>query len=125
MNSTETTTEVDRWFGQAAIAEPAAALDPFSSRAQVNAAEGSVRALIADLRYIMGKEQASRWPVLASAALQHHSPPVPEDQLAEDYRALQQNGRLALSGICQGAFDDIRQAILEVRVIEARLQAQI
>lgn len=123
MASTETKTEVEGWFGQAAVAAAAAAPNPAYSQEQVSAAEGSVRALIADLRYIMGKEQASRWPVLASAALLHHSPPVPGEQLAEEYRALQQFGRLAMTGICQGAFDEIRGAILEIRAIETRLQA--
>ena len=123
MASGETKTDIDGWFGRAALAEAAAAPNPAFNQDQVGAAEGSVRALIADLRYIMGKEQASRWPVLASAALQHHTPPVPAEQLAEDYRALQRFGRLALTGICQGAFDDIRDAVLAIRATEARLQA--
>ena len=125
MTSTETTPESERWFGQAALADAATAPDSSYSDEQLMAAEGSVRALIADLRYIMTKEHASRWPVLASAALQHHSPPVPGGQLAADYRALQDQGRVALGGICRGAFNEIREAVVEIRSIESRLQARI
>lgn len=122
MASSKTTTETDLWFGQAALAEVAAAPDSSHSNAQLQASAGSVRALIADLRYIMSKEQPSRWPVLASAALQHHSPPVPDDQLTADYRELQAQGRRALAGVCQGSFEEIRNAVIEIRSVESRLQ---
>ena len=122
MASSETTTQTDRWFGQSALAEAAADTDRSHSEAQRLASAGSVRALIADLRYIMSKEQPSRWPVLASAALQHHSPPVPDDQLSADYRELQTQGRRALTGVCQGSFEEIRNAVIEIRAVESRLQ---
>jgi len=121
MATSETTTKEEHWFGRVSLADAAANPDPAHSDAQLTAAKGSVRALIADLRYIMGKEPASRWSVLASAALQHHSPPVPDSQLSEDFRLLQDKGRAALGGICRGAFDEIRDAIVEIRAIENRL----
>lgn len=91
------------------------------SAAHVDAGIASVKALVADLRYIMGSEHASRWPGLASAALQHHSPSVPDEQLPSDFRLLQAQAREALAGLCQGNFEVIRDSILRLRAIEARI----
>ncbi len=126
--ATETPIETDRWFGQEvdeggseALPSPESLPSPEYSQAHLQAAASSVRALVADLRYIMGNEDAVRWPSLASAALQHHSPDVPEDQLTHDLRELQKYGRAALNGVCHSDFNAIRDAILELRAVEARL----
>lgn len=119
--TTETPIEADARLDQDAPAERSDAPDPQYGAAHLAAATGSVKALIADLRYIMAKAEAVRWPSLASAALEHHSPSVPDDQLSYDMRELQTYGRAALSGICQSDFDAIRDAIIELRAAEARL----
>jgi len=121
MHQMDSKTEPVGWFGRQAAAEAAAGAAPSLSDAQIQAANGSVRALIADLRYIMGKEPADQWSTLASAALQHHSPPVADQHLALDFRRLQTAGREALTGLCQGSFEVIRCAVLEIREIESRL----
>lgn len=119
--TTETPTAIKGWFSPGMNGDLTEGPSSEYSEAHVEAALASVRALIADLRYIMGNEEASRWPSLASAALQHHSPSVPDEQLSADMRELQKHGRAALGGICKGDFNSIREAILELRAVEARL----
>lgn len=120
-STTEQATEAKGWFSH----ERPAHADPEPSAeynaAQLAAAVGSVRALVADLRYIMGEEPVARWSTLASAALHHHSPAIPDERLDVDYRDLQQAGRAALVGLRQGSFSQIRDAVLEIRQLESRL----
>ena len=119
--ATETPIGTDSWLDQDAATEHSDAPSPKYGEAHLLAASGSVKALIADLRFIMANEEAIRWPSLASAALEHHSPRVPDDQLSYDMRQLQTYGRAALGGICKSDFDAIHDAVIELRAVEARL----
>ncbi len=81
-------------------------------------AQASVDALIEDLRYLMGIRPHTEWPGMADAAIEHHTPLIPEHLLTWQYRRLQRAAHLTLEGLSTSNAEQIRAGITDIRTIE-------
>lgn len=89
---------------------------------QGEAAE-SVDALLGDLKFIMGTRPHTGWPEMATAALEHHDPMIPEHLLEWQTRRFQRAALLTLRGLAASDADIIRSGILDILAIERMAMA--
>ncbi len=79
----------------------------------------SVEALIGDLVHVFREVRpGSEWPALAVALLEHHDPPIPEDDLSPWYGDLQQRARALLESMASGTPARIETSIAHLRALE-------
>lgn len=78
----------------------------------------SVDALVGDVRYIMSTRPHTNWPMMATAALEHHDPPIPERLLPQTDRRRQRAAFDILRGLRDSRAERIRTGILALKAAE-------
>lgn len=77
--------------------------------------EGSIDALLGDLRHVVDGSDPSQWATLAVEVLEHHSPPIEEALLSMKAAKLQHWCRTMLEAMSEVDEDATREAAKMVK----------
>ena len=77
--------------------------------------EGSIDALLGDVRYVVDEADPAEWTTLAAAVLEHHTPPIDEALLSMKTAKLQQWCHTMLEAMTKADEDAVREAAKMVK----------